>query len=209
MNAETKQAIVIDFDHCIFNTTKLVGIMQDVFLRDFGIDRVTFMEHRQKIKDCCVVIDIDRFVQSLPHKDKAGLHATIHDILKDNAASCVFPDVFNFVKRHQDEFDIIISTHGDQELQSEKIKHSNLPESVQSHISIQPKDNVIGSFMQTYKKVHFIDDKAKNIDLVKKTHPQVITYFIKRPEDSPYADEPSSCDCADYVITNLKDLQLS
>lgn len=39
--------------------------------------------------------------------------------------------------------------------------------------------------------------------MVKLAHPNVTTYFIQRPEDHPYADRPSICDCADHVVYDL------
>lgn len=195
--------IVLDFDHTVFNTTQYVQALRDHFKAVFNIAETTFDEARQAVKDCCVVIDMDTFVQLLPYSDKAALHQAHHDVIQKEAKRFVFSDVHAFIEKHTDAFDIVVTTHGDTELQEEKISHSTLPDEVSWIISTKPKDKVVEPFVKQYTEIHFIDDKAKNIDAVKRAFPEVITYFIQRPEDHPYADDPSECACVDRVIRGL------
>jgi len=62
-----------------------------------------------------------------------------------------------------------------------------------------------GLFMRVlpYAKAYFIDDKAANIDTVKKAFPEVVAYFIKRQYDSPYRDSAATCQSADQTISDL------
>lgn len=195
--------IILDFDHTVFNTTKYVQALKEKFSKNFGIDADTFMQQRNAVKKCCVVIDIDEFVDRLPHADKKALHKTLIDTTRKLGRQFLFPDVISFMERHKKNYDILVITHGDQELQSEKIQSVKLPSWVEHRISLQPKDQVVGSYLKKYKQVHFVDDKNKNIDLVKTAFPDIITYFIKRPVDHPYGHIQSVCDCADHVVADL------
>jgi len=198
-----QKLIILDFDHTVFNTTRYVEALKTEFNKKFGIDADEFMKQRDAVKQCCVVIDIDRFVHLLPNPNKQEMKDALHRIIRTKSASFIFSDVIPFIERHKDRFDIIVSTHGDQKLQTEKIRHSNLPQEVQSLISTQSKEEVIRPFTEKYSNVYFIDDKAVNIDAVKTALPNVITYFMQRQEDSPYAAASTKCECADHVVKGL------
>lgn len=203
MNKQHDNLIILDFDHTIFNTTKYVAALQERFEEEFGISKDDFMKYRNAVKECCVVIDIDTFVHEIPSFDDTVLHNALMDVTRNQSQAFVFPDVHRFLERHKDTFDILIVTHGDKELQTAKITGAKLPDFVQSIISIETKDRVIGRFVDQYKEIHFIDDKATSIDAVKQAHPQVHAYFIQRPEDKPYADKASECECDVSIVEGL------
>ncbi len=208
MKTKHDRAIVLDFDHTVFNTTKYVKKLKEVFKQKFDIDNDTFMKHREYVKKCCVVIDFDKFVDSFEYKDNLELHHAIEKVVRENAHKWVFDDVIPFMEKYKDEYDIIVETHGDKEQQEEKINHSNLPHYIEYIISTEGKDKVFDDLEPKYDEIHFFDDKAKNIDAVKQKHPKVTTYFVQRPEDHPYADKPSKCSCDDYVVHSLEEVQL-
>ncbi len=197
-----KNAIVLDFDHTLFNTTLYVAKLKEN-LNNVGIAPEIFDKHRQALKSCCALVDIDRFVQVLPHEDKDLLKQTIHGTIRHSAQEFIFADAQDFITRHKDHFDIIVMTQGDQKLQSEKITHSKLHHIDHIFISHDSKDTVFADIADRYDQIHYVDDKAKHIDEVKQAYPKVTSYFIKRPEDQPYGDKPSSCNCADHIITDL------
>ena len=85
--------IILDFDHTLFNTTKLVQAEADYFRETFDIPEVVFRETREQVKICCVVEDVDRFVHLLPHPNKAMLHTELLAIIHSIAPSCLFEDV--------------------------------------------------------------------------------------------------------------------
>lgn len=205
MNTEHRhqKLIVLDFDHTIYNTSLFVQTMQEEFKKHFGIGEGEFMKQRNAVKECCVVIDIDKFVHFMPHPNKEAMKDMIHKIIRLQSPSFLFFDALPFIERHKDQFDILVSTHGDMKLQTEKIRHSNLPHYVRSVVSTESKGDVMKQYIGAYSHVFFIDDKAENIDAVKKAHPDVITYFIQRPDDSPYASIPTKCECADHVVKGL------
>ena len=91
-----------------------------------------------------MVVDIDNFISRLPHDDKAGMHKLLHDIIKQNAKLFTYDDVVPFVEGHQESFDMLLLTHGNKELQTEKIKHSGLPSSLPHVITVHDKTKVLG-----------------------------------------------------------------
>ncbi|PIR04380.1 MAG: hypothetical protein COV59_00855 [Candidatus Magasanikbacteria bacterium CG11_big_fil_rev_8_21_14_0_20_39_34] len=201
--------IIIDFDHTLFNTTIYVQKLKEVFCGVFHISEKDFDAHRSLIKKVNNVIDIDHFVDSFLGYDSKKLHHAVHSVIKEHAKECVFPDVREFFLRHMDRFDIIIATHGDKELQREKIEHSNLPVGYEYIISTERKVNVISPLISKYKHIYFIDDKAENIEEVKQKIPEIETYFIARFEDHPYRDVCFKCQSSDHVVWGLEFTLLS
>jgi len=199
-----KSLIIIDFDHTLFNTTLYVEKLKETFCGELKISKEEFDQHRSLIKKVNKIIDIDHFVDSFVDFDRSTLHNTIHKVIKEQAKDCIFSDVRDFFLRHLKNFDILIATHGDQELQTEKIEHSKLPEDFTSIISTQPKVEVISAWVEKYIKIYFIDDKAENIEEIKQKFPQVITYFIARLDDHPYRDVCMKCQSSDHVVWGLE-----
>jgi len=200
---EHDRLIILDFDHCLFNTTLFVDALKVRLKKDFNISPDEFDAHRQAIKDCCVVIDIDNFVKEFSDIDANRLHGAISNVISEKASMFIFQDAIPFIERHREKFDILIETHGDKELQTEKIKHSGVPNYVNQVISLEPKEKIVEQYIKQYKEIFFFDDKVKNIDAVKTAHKDVTTYLIERPEDHPYGGRPSTCECADHVIKDL------
>lgn len=196
------KVIVLDFDHTVFNTTLYVQALRSALEED-GVAPEVFDEKRSYLKSCCSLVDIDRFVDVLPVVDKECLHGSIHGVIKKRSHEFVFPDAQDFIDRHKGEYDIVLLTQGDQELQKEKIEHSGLMGYNDVIITKAAKDEAIAPVVGEYATVHYIDDKAKHIDEVKTAFPGVIAHFMKRPEDMPYGGIPSACDCADQVIEGL------
>jgi FMN phosphatase YigB (HAD superfamily) len=204
MNQNYEKLILLDFDHTVFNTTKYKNKLKQVFAEKFDIDPETFSKHREYVKQCCVVVDFDNFVESFKEVDSMKLHYTMEGVLREHASEWIFTDVIPFMEQHKDEYEIKLLTHGDKEQQEEKITHSNLPHYIDWIISTSSKDEAIADLVYKYEEIHFFDDKAKNIDNVKQAFPKITTYFVQRPEDKPYADQPSSCGCDDFVVEGLK-----
>ena len=194
--------MIIDFDHTVFNTTTYLARLVSHFERHFGISEKEFMEKRNGVKEMYRVIDIENFSNQFPGQDPEELRTAIHHVIKKYAAESVFPDMRDFIDRHKDRFDIILMTHGDMELQSEKIEHSNLPMEVQKNISLDSKGELVGELQNVYDEIHFIDDKAENIDAVKAACDTVQTYHVQRHDDNPYDDAPA-CACSDHEIHDM------
>lgn len=198
-----KQLILLDFDHTLFNTTQFVNRLQEVF-HSLGVDHEDFHQHRHTLNDLYTIDDISHFIDRLTYANKKALHEIMFATIESEAQHFVFDDVNDFLLRHQDTFDLVILTQGDQQLQSEKILHSNFSITIPSIIVPKDKYLAISDFAERYEKIFFVDDMTANIDSAKRAYPQVTTYFMQREADKPYASVVSTCDCADFVITNLQ-----
>ena len=201
--SQKHQCIVLDFDHTLFNTTLYVEALKKS-LAEVGITEQEFEQKRTFLKSCCSLVDIDTFITHLSLADKKLLHDTVHDLIVASAASFIFSDVQPFINAHTETHDVIVLTQGNQELQKEKISHSNLAGITATIITTGKKDETIAPLTAQYKNIYFIDDKARHIEEVKNAFPTVITYFIARPEDHPYGDIAPVCDAADYTINDLR-----
>ncbi len=195
--------IALDFDHTLFNTTAFVNAMKTALCDEFGISEEEFEKNRKYVKECCRVIDIDTFVEHLPRGDTHAVHERIRRLIQERAHEWVFADVREYLQRWSERCDIRVITHGDDELQAHKIESSNLGVEVPYDITLGSKAEILRQYVDEYDQVIFVDDKAGNIDEVKQAHPSVVTYFMKRPEDRPYGDTQSKCECADAVVAGL------
>ena len=203
MKTQHDRLIMIDLDHTLFNTTMFVDELAAFFQEKFGVMPEVFRKEREAVKSCCVVEDVDLFVTRLPHDDKEAMHKAYHDFVERRASEFTFADSVSFIERHADQFDVHLVTHGDEELQGMKIRHSGLPVGLKFVIAQVGKSVVTREYDDAYEKIYFIDDKGSNIDEVKREFPDVVAYFIKRPEDSPYAhDEPMEAN-GDFEVSDL------
>lgn len=202
MDVQHEELIILDFDHTVFNTTLLVDRLKERFEEKFGILPDEFEHQRDALKSCCEVVDVDQFVERLNHDDKQGMHDEIVETIKEVAPKAIHGDAIDFIRRHQEIFDVMLLTHGDTELQETKIDSAGLMD-VPYVIVKDDKSDTIATIIDRYKRIHFIDDKPENLESVHERFPDVEIYFMKRPDDMPYGGESLQCACADHEIQDL------
>lgn len=116
----------------------------------------------------------------------------------------IFKDFVDFAENFEKK-NLILLSRGANEFQKEKIRNSGI-ESFFGKIIITSKDKVdeISQIYAEYskEKIFFIDDKATEIDKVKKKFPQIITMKMERPMGK-YVEIKSAL--TDYTIENLQD----
>lgn len=200
--------ITLDFDHTLFNTTKLVQSEAKHFEHMFGISQDAFQHTREEVKVCCVVEDIDRFVQLLPHPEKATLHTELLSAIHNIAPSCLFEDVLPFLHEADSKADLLLVTHGDPELQDAKIRSSGIPVDIPYAITQSQKSEIITQYVSNYERVLFVDDKQDNLREIKEAHPSVETYLMQRVEDHPYSKMGQVYKGVDHVISDLSTQKL-
>jgi len=200
--------IILDFDHTLFNTTKLVQAEADYFRETFDIPEAVFRETREKVKICCVVEDVDRFVHLLPHPNKAMLHTELLAVIHSIAPSCLFEDVLPFLQEASSRSDLLLATHGDPELQEAKIRSSGIPVNIPFAITQTKKSEIIARYSGNYAHVHFVDDKPDSLKEVKEEHPSVETYLMQRADDHPYSKTGQAYNGVDRTVTTLFDVGL-
>jgi|SRR3989344_2415432 len=200
--------LILDFDHTLFNTTKLVQTEADYFRETFGIPESAFRETREQVKICCVVEDIDRFVQLLPHPNKTAMHEAILSVIRTAAPHCLFPDVLPSLDILKRKADILLATHGDPELQEAKIRSSGIPTEFPFAITQTKKSEIIANHTDDYATILLVDDKPENLREVKARFPSVRTCLIMRSDDHPYSNSTVPYSGIDHIIENLTNLTL-
>ncbi|PIR49906.1 hypothetical protein COU79_02295, partial [Candidatus Peregrinibacteria bacterium CG10_big_fil_rev_8_21_14_0_10_54_7] len=155
--------VILDFDHTLFNTTKLVQAEVDYFRKMFGIPESVFLKTREKVKICCIVEDVDWFVHLLPHPDKAALHEALLSVIRSTSSSCLFADVLPSLDVLKGKADILLATHGDSELQEAKIRSSGIPAEFPFAITQTKKSDIIASHINGYTMIFLVDDKPENL----------------------------------------------
>ncbi|MFZ2970204.1 MAG: hypothetical protein WA063_03595 [Minisyncoccia bacterium] len=123
-------------------------------------------------------------------------------IAAKTSKSFIFKDVVDFAENFEKK-DLILLSRGANEFQKEKIKNSGV-EFFFGKIIIISKDKV-DEISQIYaehskEKIFFIDDRAEEIDKVKKKFPQIITMKMERPMGK-YVEIKS--ELTDYTIKDL------
>ncbi len=200
--------LILDFDHTLFNTTKLVQAEAEHFEHVFGISQAVFRQTRDDVKICCVVEDVDRFIALLPHPDKAALRTELLAIIRRVASSCLFGDVLPFFREGGSRSDLLLATHGDQELQEVKIRSSGIPVDIPFAVTQTKKSEIIAQYPRDYAHVLFVDDKPDSLREVKEKHPSVETYLMQRTDDHPYSKTGQRYDGVDRTVATLFDVRL-
>jgi hypothetical protein len=195
--------IILDFDHTLFNTTRLVQAEAERFERAFDIPQKVFRQTRDTVKICCVVEDIDRFVQLLPHPDKAAMHEALLFVIRTVSSSCLFADVLPSLEILKRKADVLLATHGDPELQEAKIRSSGIPAEFPFAITQTTKSAIVTSHVNGYTAILLVDDKPENLQEVKAHFPSVRTCLITRPDDHPYSESSATYPSIDSVVTTL------
>jgi len=200
--------VILDFDHTLFNTTKLVQAEVDYFRKMFGIPESVFLKTREKVKICCIVEDVDWFVHLLPHPDKAALHEALLSVIRSTSSSCLFADVLPSLDVLKGKADILLATHGDSELQEAKIRSSGIPAEFPFAITQTKKSDIIASHINGYTMIFLVDDKPENLREAKERFPSVRTCLITRPDDHPYSKSTVDYPGIDHSVATLTDLRL-
>lgn len=196
-----RRLIILDFDHTLFDTSRFINDLEDAF-EAVGISKTYFQKQRSELKKNQKVFDFNKMAVTLQNKIAIDPHKIVENILKKNGKNYIFSDVNSFIQNHKNNFDFMILTQGDQNLQTKKLKYSGF-EKFPALITMSSKIEPLANLVNEYDQVYFIDDRATHIDEVKERFPNVITFLIKRPEDSVYGKNDQSALKADLKIQDL------
>jgi len=193
--------IICDFDHTLFDTTRFVYDLENAFEK-VGISKNDFRKIRSELKAKQQVFDFNEMASILNNKSSINPHEVVQNILKTKATEYIFDDVSTFIKNHKENFDFLILTQGDKNLQLQKLKYSGF-KNFKTIITKYSKITPLAKLLLKYDHIYFIDDKAKHIDDIKTSFPNVITYLLKRPQDELYGKNDQLVKKADFKIQNL------
>ena len=199
--------IILDFDDTIFNTHQLMSDVSAVFER-VGFMRKDFFEAyrkcKEKVGDFNPEIIIDLLDEIKPF-DKIEAKKKINSIL-DNSKNFVYPDFFDFAKSFNKK-DLTLLSFGEASFQRTKIKNSGV-NSFFSRVIVTQKNKIedLEPLCEKYseEKIFFIDDKAEQIDEVKKIFPQIIAMKMERTRGGHIKMKSK---LANYVVKDLKEVK--
>ena len=199
--------IILDFDDTIFNTHKLMHNVAAVFERaDFT--KKDFFEAYQKCKEKVgdfnpeIIIGL---LNEIKPFDKTEAEKKINSIL-DNSKDFVYPDFFSFARSFNKK-DLILLSFGEAGFQRTKIKNSRVnPFFSKIIITQKNKTKEIEPIYEEYseEKIFFIDDKAEQIDEVKKIFPQLVAVKMERVQGGHINTKSK---LVNYVVEDLNEIK--
>jgi hypothetical protein len=194
--------IFIDFDDVLFNTKAFVADLKDAYL---AIPKMT-----QEVFDACYygehdaseapikTYSLDAHLKCMAKRigtETNILHAAANDHIA-RAERYVFLDCMPFLDQYGKNATIL--SHGSPEFQKRKIAASGCMKMVEERciITEEPKSIVLKRIVENGEPFLFIDDRAFQIELVKKAFPYAITVLVQR-EEGRYKE---TTDMADHYI---------
>lgn len=195
--------IILDFDDTIFNTSAFIEEKIKIFNKEGFFREEYFINYEKVIKEKGYFdadLMIDSFFKS-KNFDKNKIKSEIEAIIKQSKVF-VYEDFFDFAGSF-DKKDMALLSAGLKEIQKGKIENAGIV-SFFDYINIPEKykSDEISLIAQKYpsEKIFFIDDKAKQVDKVKKELPQVIAMKMERASGRHIL--PKS-ELADYVVKDF------
>jgi FMN phosphatase YigB (HAD superfamily) len=199
--------IVLDFDDTIFNTRELIQCFFWVF-KQVGFSSEEFFNGFEMVRKKRRDFDLPTFVDLLNEKkpfDKKSVKSQL-DAIVDKSDILVYPDFLEFVRKF-DKDSLMILSFGTTPFQKTKIERSNiLPFFGEVIITDKNKDEDIGLILKKYnhEKIFFVEDKATQIDMVKRKFPEVVVMKMERPEGR-FNDIKS--EFADFIVRDFNDVE--
>ena len=195
--------IILDFDDTILNTYKLTREFIKIFQKA-GFTEKEFYANYQTTQEKTGGFDLETafdLFSELKSFDKEEVKKEINRVLS-KANNFVYSDFFDFADSFDKENLILISC-GIASSQKTKIENSKIA-SFFNEIIIAQEDKVksFKNISQKCKneKIFFIEDKANQIDRVKKEFPEVIALKMERPQGRHIN---TKSELANYTVRDL------
>ncbi len=195
--------IVLDFDDTIFNTYGLLNDFLKVY-KKAGFREEEFYSGYEKVKerfkdfDLKLIMDV---LYDLRQFDKNKARERIACIL-EKTDSYVYSDFVDFTKNFK-KINLTLLSYGTTKFQKEKIEKSKIvPLLNEIIITENDKADDFENITRKYgsEKIFFIDDRADQIDSVKKNFPQITTLKMERLQGR-YTKAKSKL--TDYIVKDF------
>lgn len=195
--------IVLDFDDTIFNTQGLIDEFLDIYKREnFSKEefRNGYKQVKEKFKDFDLKLISDA-LYNLRQFNREKVNREINYIL-NKAGRHVYSDFIDFTRNFKKD-DLMLLSYGTTKFQKEKIEKSRIvPLLSEIVITKNDKADDFKNITRKYsdEKIFFIDDRADQVDSVKKEFPQIIILKMERLQGR-YIKTKS--ELADYVVKDF------
>ena len=198
--------IILDFDDTIFNTYRLMREFLEI-VKKYNFTEEEFFGAYQECKKKVGDFDpktVIKLLNEIRLFDKTKVEKEVN-LMLDDLRDFIYPDFFDFINNFNKK-DLILLSFGTTGTQKIKIDNSKVREFFEDVIITSrnktDKTEEIKPIFKKYKKekIFFIDDKAIQVDNIKRKFPEIITMRMKRPQGGHVITEPK---LADYTIKNL------
>lgn len=199
--------IYLDFDDTILNTGAFIKELIRIFEGE-GFTVEDFYRNYDKTKAKVGDFDLDTIFQFFAEVGDFDVRKTRKkvDTLFSNVDVFVYDDFFAFAKEFgRDSLGIV--SFGTTPSQREKIENSKIiPYFSEVIVTPKSKEEDFLDIVKTHndKKIFFVEDKADQVDVVKRTTPSVTVMKIERP-DGRYIDSKS--ELADFVVKDFEEVE--
>ncbi|MFA5995669.1 MAG: HAD family hydrolase [Patescibacteria group bacterium] len=182
--------VIIDLDHTLLDTTRF----KQALAKSLGLSTAKWDEiYEQFVADNGLFSPTD-FLAGASTEQRNQFYKTLNQL-----PSFLYPDSLTFLDRVlKQHWQVIILTFGDKPWQQLKLKHLPLPKVVRTITTDLSKHLIIKDLLDT-KKTIVIDDNAKELDAIKRAYPEIITYWMQRP-NGKYHTKPIN---VNFCINNL------
>jgi phosphoglycolate phosphatase-like HAD superfamily hydrolase len=188
----SRRAILLDFDHTLFDTDRFFWVdLKAAFIR-FGIpdgaweksyeaiwsSGYSLQKHLEALRKLGIIASA-----SVASAMQETLERTFTDL-----RPYLFPDVVEFLNAaRRRAFDLLLLSFGDPAWQSYKVRASGLTPYF-TQIVYTPhekgKAETLDKFASAYAELHAIDNNPADLDTMKASTPRLQTYLICRVESS-------------------------
>ena len=194
--------IVLDFDDCIFNTYQFFQELLGIFKR-VGFTEKEFFDNHRRTKEKNGYFNLEMIIEFLYQTKRFNKEKIKEEIrsFMDKSGKFVYSDFAGFAGNFGKE-NLILLSYGDANFQKEKIEKSGIASFFKEIIITRDKAKSFKTIFQKYnaEKIFFIDDKADQVNQIKKYFPQVVAIKIERPQGKHIEIKS---ELADYVVGNL------
>jgi len=200
--------IVLDFDHTLYSTKSLYEALKAAF-GGLGVSGELFQQTFQDSKGKGINYKPARQMKLIAKQTgikEAKMRKEFVRVLK-MSPEFLYPDVIDFLKRHQKTDHLFMLSYGEEIFQNKKVDSAKISKYFEKEKITRDvgKAKPFKAFSNKKEKVLFVEDNPQALSEVKKVYPQIITVRIKRGEGR-YAEAPDN-EYIDFQIKNLQELE--
>lgn len=202
--------IFLDFDDTLFNTGAFIRASQSLFV-DSGISEEMYKEAWFKVRELrgleSMSYDFETHMKMLHEKkdfDDKELRKKVEDFYREHTKEYVFPDVEEFLEKMQKrENTLYLISFKTGDFQDKKIMASGLMRFFDDMaVGSEEKGELLKRFFNAGDEEIgcFVDDRAYQIENVKRAFPKITTLYMQRAEGRYHEDVNEFCD---YTVRDL------
>jgi FMN phosphatase YigB (HAD superfamily) len=187
--------LILDLDHTLLNTTAFkLALAESLDLSAYEWEQAYagFMRDNQLFR-------VDDFLQGVTPTQREAFFQVV-----DNLRKYLYLDTLPFLQSaHAAGHQLTIVTFGDEAWQTRKLQGLHLPDYVHTLATADTKVTALAELVNDDTLV--VDDRATELEAIVAAYPQVVAYWITRPEGKYTEPIPQ---CPHHQIESLNQIKL-